>query len=138
MRSQPGLLRGHNKLWIRFFLLAVFATMYVRDHQRPIMYDAFGMDITEYDFKVFRITTDISKQVFPLSLDIDNPKFRAGLERLREIAVATDAARKRGGLIGGLQRAWLAGAAAITFARVYLLPVHHHDLPGQVRMAPAW
>ena len=138
MRAQPELLRGYNKLWIRFFLLAVFATMYVRDHTRTVMYDAFGMDITEYDYKVFRITSDISKQVFPISLDLDNPKFRAGLERLRQIAVAVGAAKKRGGILGGLQRVGLAGAAAMTFARLYLLPVEKHELPEQVRMAPAW
>ena len=138
MRAQPELLRGLNKLWIRFFLLAVFATMYVRDHARPIMYDAFGMDPTDYDYKVFRITTDISKQVFPLSLDIDNPKFRRGLERMLMISNAVDAAKKQGGLIGGIKRVALAASAAATFVRLYLLPVQHHALPAEVRMAPAW
>jgi len=138
MRSNPSLLRGHNKLWIRFFLLAVFATMYVRDHARPLMHKAFAMNPDDYDFTVFRITSEISKQVFPLSLDIDNPKFRRGLERLRLIAVATAAAKARGGLIGGLKRIGLAMAAAATFVRLYTLPVHHHALPEHVGMAPAW
>jgi magnesium-protoporphyrin IX monomethyl ester (oxidative) cyclase len=138
MRAQPELLRGLNKLWIRFFLLAVFATMYVRDHARPIMYDAFGMDPTEYDYTVFRITTDISRQVFPISLKIDEPKFRAGLERLLVISKAVEAAKRQGGIFGGLKRVGLALSAAATFVRLYVLPVERHDLPEQVRMAPAW
>jgi magnesium-protoporphyrin IX monomethyl ester (oxidative) cyclase len=138
MRAQPELLRGFNKLWIRFFLLAVFATMYVRDHARPVMYDAFGMDPTDYDYKVLRITTDISKQVFPISLKIDEPKFRAGLERLLGISRAVEAAKRQGGFFGALKRVGLGLSAAATFVRLYCLPVERHDLPEQVRMAPAW
>jgi magnesium-protoporphyrin IX monomethyl ester (oxidative) cyclase len=138
MRANPHLLRGHNKLWIRFFLLAVFATMYVRDHQRPLMHAAFAIDPTDYDFTVFRITSDISKQVFPLSLDLDNPTFRRGLERLRTLSVSMAAAKARGGIFGTLQRIGYGAAAAATFARLYLLPVQRHDLPEQVRMAPVW
>ncbi len=138
MRANPHLLRGHNKLWIRFFVLAVFATMYVRDHQRPLMHAAFRMDPTEYDYKVFRLTSEISTQVFPLALDIENPRFHAGLERLRRISVATAAARAQGGLVGTLKRIGLAVAATVTFARLYALPVQRHRLPAQVCMAPAW
>jgi magnesium-protoporphyrin IX monomethyl ester (oxidative) cyclase len=138
MRAQPQLLRGFNTLWIRFFLLAVFATMYVRDHDRPLMHAAFDIDPTAYDFTVFRITTDISKQVFPISLDIDDPRFRAGLERLRLISVGMARAKAQGGLVGALKRLGLGVSAAATFVRLYLLPVQRHPLPDQVRMAAAW
>jgi magnesium-protoporphyrin IX monomethyl ester (oxidative) cyclase len=138
MRANPQLLRGHNKLWIKFFLLAVFATMYVRDHTRPEMHAAMGLDPTEYDYTVFRITTDITRQVFPLMLDLDSPAFQAGLERLRRLSEAGNAARARGGLISHLQRLGYGAAAAATFARLYLLPTKRNEIPQQVRMAPAW
>jgi magnesium-protoporphyrin IX monomethyl ester (oxidative) cyclase len=138
MRSDPKLLRGHNKLWIRFFLLAVFATMYVRDHNRPMMHGAFAMDPTEYDYTVFRITSEISKQVFPLSLDLDNPIFRQGLERLRLIGEAHAAAKARGGFVGVCKRIGLTAWAVTTFVRLYVLPVRQHELPETVHAVPVW
>jgi len=138
MRANPHLLRGHNKLWIRFFLLAVYATMFVRDHARPLMHEAFDMDPTEYDYTVFRITSEISKQVFPLSLNIDDPRFRRGLDRLLAISRAVDAAKAQGGLLGAVKRAGLACAAAAVFVRLYVLPVNHHELPEHVRAVPVW
>ena len=138
MRAHPHLLSGLNRLWIRFFVLAVFATMYVRDHSRPALYEAFGMDPTEYDFTVFRITSEISRQVFPITLDIDHPAFAAGLERLRLLSAAADRAKARGGIGGALERGWRALQAAATFGRLFLLPVRSHEMPSSVRVEPAW
>ncbi|MCX2864573.1 magnesium-protoporphyrin IX monomethyl ester (oxidative) cyclase [Paucibacter sp. PLA-PC-4] len=138
MRAQPGLLSGANKLWIRFFLLAVYATMYVRDHTRPWLSEALGMDPSEYDYKVFDITTEISRQVFPLSLDTDHPAFRAGMDRLCSISAAAERAKQRGGLMGRLQQGVCAARAALCFGRLYLLPTLKHELPREMRVAPSW
>jgi magnesium-protoporphyrin IX monomethyl ester (oxidative) cyclase len=138
MRAQPHLLRGFNLLWVRFFLLAVYATMYVRDHTRPQLKAAMGLDPTSYDYTVFEITNRISEQVFPISLDIDHPVLRAGMDRLVRIQAGVDAAKARGGLIGAIKLAGWAIAGAATFVRLYTLPVKRHALPAQIRMAPAW
>jgi magnesium-protoporphyrin IX monomethyl ester (oxidative) cyclase len=138
MRAHPELLRGRNKLWIRFFLLAVYATMYVRDHSRPKLYKAFGMDPTDFDYRVFDITTAITRQVFPLTLDTDNPAFREGLEQLRLLSVAIEEAKSAGGVLNALRRAALSLKAAAVFGRLYLLPTLDNELPEDARMAPAW
>ncbi len=131
MRADPKLLAGANRLWIRFFQLAVFATMYIRDHARPAFHAALGVDPTEYDMQVFRITTEICKQVFPVTLDLDNPAFLRGLERLRVITQRKAHAGKFGKLA-------LTAAAGLTLVRMYLLPANKAALPGQVRLAASW
>ena len=139
MRANPWTLRGANKLWIRFFLLAVFATMFVRDHARPVFHKALGIDPTEYDMTVFRITTEICRQVFPVALDIENPAFLKGLQRLRDLTERLSEARKQRFGIGGLLKmAGLGAATGVTLLRLFLLPVKHAELPADIRMAPAW
>jgi magnesium-protoporphyrin IX monomethyl ester (oxidative) cyclase len=138
MRADPTLLAGRNKLWIKFFLLAVYATMYVRDHMRPEFHKAIGMEPTDYDFAVFRITNEISKQVFPLTLDIDNPKFRSGLDRLWQITEAIAAAKAKGGAMNRLRRFGLSASAVFAFLRLYCLSTKRNELPKNVSLAPAW
>jgi magnesium-protoporphyrin IX monomethyl ester (oxidative) cyclase len=138
MRANPHLLRGGNRLWIKFFLLAVYATMYVRDHTRPMLHEAMGLDTDEYDYTVFRITTEISKQVFPLSLDTDNLKFRAGFERLFKISKANDEAKLKGGISGLLTQAVCVVQATWTFGRLFMMDTLEHELPANIRMQPSW
>jgi magnesium-protoporphyrin IX monomethyl ester (oxidative) cyclase len=138
MRANPKLLKGANILWIRFFLIAVFATMYVRDHARVEFHAALGLDPTDYDFKVFRITSDICRQVFPIELDLDHPAFRGGLERLRRIGDASAKAKAQGGLVGKAKGLGLTAAAGVTFLRLFLLPTKRNVVPEHTRLQPAW
>ena len=138
MRANPQFLTGINRLWVRFFLLAVFATMYVRDHARPAFHKALQIDPAEYGFKVFHLTSEISKQVFPITLDLDNPAFKAGLDRLLMLNGRINAAKARGGLVGRLQVAGNGLAVAGTFLKLYLLRPKANALPARTRMEPAW
>jgi magnesium-protoporphyrin IX monomethyl ester (oxidative) cyclase len=138
MRSDPSLLRGANKLWIKFFILSVYATMYVRDHTRPAFHAALDFDPTEYDYRVFQVCSEISRQVFPLTLDIDSRKFRAGMERLRRLSDELSAAKERRGALAALKRARLLLAIGATFVGLYLIPAKANEAPCSVRLAPAW
>jgi magnesium-protoporphyrin IX monomethyl ester (oxidative) cyclase len=138
MRANPHLLRGHNVLWIRFFLLAVYATMYVRDHTRPALKQQMGLDATAYDFEVFRICNEITKQVFPIMLDLDHPAFHANLERFFYCSQRVDAAKEQGGLFGGIKRALWSVVGAGVFARMFFIPVISNELPVQTRLQPSW
>jgi magnesium-protoporphyrin IX monomethyl ester (oxidative) cyclase len=138
LRANPHLLRGLNTYWIRFFLLAVYATMYVRDHMRPMLHEAMGFNPTEYDFEVFRITSEISKQVFPLVLDTDSPAFRDGLARMARYSTYAEAGKQQGGIVGTVKRGFWAAAAASQFVRLYFVPTKPNALPSKIRLAPAW
>jgi magnesium-protoporphyrin IX monomethyl ester (oxidative) cyclase len=138
MRGNPKLISGYNVYWIKFFLLAVFATMYVRDHCRPAFHAALGVDPDEYDFKVLHLTSEISKQVFPITLDLDHPDFKAGLDRLVDLERAIAEAKQRGGVFARVQQAWLAARAATIFAKLYLIPAKSNALPAEIRLAPVW
>jgi magnesium-protoporphyrin IX monomethyl ester (oxidative) cyclase len=138
MRADPKLLTGLNKLWIRFFLLSVYATMYVRDHNRPVFHKALGVDPSDYGYEVFNICTTISRQVFPVEIDTDDLRFRKAMEQLRLAAVGIEDAKARGGIAGILGRATNIAKAGFCFARMYFMKPRANELPATIRLQPAW
>jgi magnesium-protoporphyrin IX monomethyl ester (oxidative) cyclase len=138
MRADPKLLSGYNKYWIRFFLLAVFSTMYVRDHARPEFHKALGIDPSDYGMKVFAITTEITKQCFPVLLDIDNPKFLKGLKHLLALHQAVADADEQGGVVGKAKRLWHTARAGVQLLRMYFMPVIDNKIPATSRLQPSF
>jgi magnesium-protoporphyrin IX monomethyl ester (oxidative) cyclase len=96
MKAQPQNLNDWKaRLWCRFFLLSVFATMYLNDIQRSDFYAALGLDAREYDKHVIEKTNDTAGRVFPVILDVEHPDFYSSLEKcvtnnekLREIVAS--------------------------------------------------
>ena len=138
MRANPETLSGVNKLWIRFFLLAVFATMFVRDHMRESFFAALGLDVDEYDDKVIRLTNDISRQCFPDTIDLDNPAIWAGFRRMLANQRALEALNGRTGIVAAVKRKALLLGNGLTFARIFFASPRRQALPAEVRMQPVW
>jgi magnesium-protoporphyrin IX monomethyl ester (oxidative) cyclase len=81
MKSQPQFLNDWKaRLWSRFFLLSVFATMYLNDVQRSGFYASLGLDAREYDKLVIEKTNETAGRVFPVILDVEHPDFYQRLE----------------------------------------------------------
>ncbi len=139
MRTDPDITGTRmNKFWIKFFLTAVFSTMWVRDHQRPAFHEALGVDPAWYGQEVFRKTTEISRQVFPLVLDLDHPRWIPALERLDAANRQIAAAAKRKGL-GARLTQWAGSAkAGMAFLSLLTIPSIKNEVPETSRLEPAY
>ena len=139
MRTDPKLTQSFaNKLWIRFFLTAVYSTMWVRDHARKDFHAALGVDIDWYDQEVFRKTSAIARQVFPVELDIDHPAWIPTLRNMNAAMIAMEKAQRNGGLSGWIGHKAATARAALAFARLYLIPVRRTTPPASVRLEPSY
>lgn len=136
LKANPKFLNDWKaKLWCRFFLLSVFATMYLNDLQRAGFYASIGLDAREYDKKVIEKTNNTAARVFPVILDVNNPAFYESLEtcvsnceKLREIDASNGIAP-----IKFLRKLPLFLSNAIQFLRLYFLkPIEVEQLQGQV------
>jgi magnesium-protoporphyrin IX monomethyl ester (oxidative) cyclase len=138
MKTDPKITSGVNRLWIKFFLTAVYATMALRDHQRPCFHQALGVDPTWYGYEVFKKTSAISRQVFPFTLDIDSPRWQPNLDRLQAANLQIAAGRKQGGVAGWLKEKAGALKAGVTFLSLLTIPVVRHDVPVETRLQPSY
>jgi magnesium-protoporphyrin IX monomethyl ester (oxidative) cyclase len=137
MKSQPQFLNDWRaKLWCRFFLLSVFATMYLNDIQRSGFYRSLGLDARDYDIHVIRKTNETSGRVFPVILNVDHPAFFQLLDR------CTENVKKLGAIASSktpkfwqfFQKLPLYTSTAAHLIRLYFMkPIDAAALQGQVR-----
>jgi magnesium-protoporphyrin IX monomethyl ester (oxidative) cyclase len=138
MKTDPKLTKGMNVYWIKFFLTAVYATMYVRDHQRPAFHAALGVDPDWYAHEVFTKTSKLTEQIFPITLDIEHPRWQPTLEKIQKANVDLANAKEQGGIAGKLKQFTASARAAMGFVSLYTIPANKHRVPDSVRLEPAY
>lgn len=137
MKSQPGILNDWRaRLWCRFFLLSVFATMYLNDVQRSDFYAAIGLDARDYDKYVIDKTNDTAGRVFPIVLDVNTPQFYDRLEicvKNNEKLRAIDSSSQPG-FLKGLRKVPHLVSNGWQFLQLFLIkPIDVASLEGSVR-----
>ncbi|EAM52932.1 Copper response defect 1 [Crocosphaera watsonii WH 8501] len=137
MKATPNILNNWKaRLWCRFFLLSVFATMYLNDIQRSDFYAAIGLDAREYDKYVIEKTNETAGKVFPVVLDVENPEFYGRLEtcvknneKLREIDASNSPAP-----VKFLRKLPAFVSNGVQFIKLYFVkPIRVDHLEGTVR-----
>jgi len=135
MKTDPKLTQGKNILWIKFFLTAVYSTMYVRDHQRPAFHKALGVDPDWYAHEVFTKTSKLTEQIFPITVDIDHPRWQPNLEKMQKANADLAIAKENGKFfakIGAQVR------AVSAFVSLYTIPAKKHVVPATTRLEPSY
>lgn len=137
MKSQPQILNDWKaRLWSRFFLLSVFATMYLNDIQRSGFYQSIGLNARDYDIHVIRKTNETAGRVFPLILNVDHPVFFKLMDEsaAANLKISEISNSNAPGFVKLLQKLPLIGKIGINMVRLYLMkPIDTARLEGTVR-----
>lgn len=88
LKSQKSLLNtSESRFWCKFFLITVYITMYLNDHQRNDFYHNIGLNTKIFDQYVIRKTNESAKTLFPVVLNLENSNF---FELLDECVIANN------------------------------------------------
>jgi magnesium-protoporphyrin IX monomethyl ester (oxidative) cyclase len=83
--TQPQLWNNWTaRLWVRFFLVTVFATHTMTVFERVTFYESIGIHPRKYNNKVIQETNNTSARAFPLILNTNHPEFFWRLEQCSE------------------------------------------------------
>ncbi|NMF67013.1 magnesium-protoporphyrin IX monomethyl ester (oxidative) cyclase [Brasilonema octagenarum] len=86
LRSQPQLWNNWKaRLWVRFFLLSVFATHTLTVLERASFYHSIGINAYQYNIQVIEKTNETAARAFPVILNTDHPEFFRRLEECSDI-----------------------------------------------------
>ena len=110
--------------------------MFATTSARP--FTPLGVDPDWYGHEVFTKTSELTKQIFPITLDIDNPRWAAGLKRLQKANADLAEAKEQTGPGAWLRRLGAQVRATAAFVGLYTIPAKKHERPASTRLEPAY
>ena len=96
---------------------------------------ALGVDPDWYAHEVFTKTSEISRQIFPLVLDIDHPRWIKGLRALQRANADLAEAKEKKQIFRRLSASARAGLA---FVSLLTIPSISNEVPVNMRLQPAY
>jgi len=99
--------------------------MYLNDWQRGDFYRAIGLDPKKFDKYVIKKTNENSGKLFPVILDVENPKFFEALDRCADYNLELDKLSKGNNNSFGstIKKFYYTSLIALNLLELYLLPV---------------
>ena len=90
-------------------------------------------DTDWYAHEVFTKTSKLSEQIFPITLDIDNPRWEEP-EGLQKANVDLADAKNR----DARWHNWVPVSAGLAFVGLFTIPSKKHAVPAKTRLEPAY
>jgi len=133
LRSQPHFLTGwRNRFAIKFFTLAVYVTMYLRDSESKV-YARLGIDWEKFDRKVINETERAAREVWGLGIQTESNFFISCLRKMSK----NNQANKRGREATGIARPFAFVARYLRYADNVIQYIKLMAQPnGPARMLP--
>jgi magnesium-protoporphyrin IX monomethyl ester (oxidative) cyclase len=125
LKSQKHLLNTYeSRLWCKFFLLSVFATMYLNDQLRESFYSSIGLDAQTFDKYVIKKTNLSAKTVFPIILDVENHKFFPLLDICSEMnkKLSNENLKNNFSILTFFKKAFYLSIILISLIEIYFIP----------------
>ena len=102
---------------------------------RPAFHKALGVDPDWYAHEVFTKTSKLSEQIFPITLDIDHPRWQPQLEKLQKANADLAEATQKGRFFAKLG----AQARAVgAFVALITIPAKSNKVPQNTRLEPVY
>lgn len=101
--------------------------MYVCDYMCFVFYNVFGVNIDEYDMKVFWLILEILCQCFLLVFDLDNLVFVEGFCWMECINWKMQVVGEKGGVIGCFGKVWWGMVVGLNFVCMYMILIKQNE-----------